>query len=193
MQIPFPVSSSSLGFSSFPVRDTDVRTPEHVPAPTLRRVSRDTSGEDRSSPSNGIPDSDVPELFLMKVSTAKHELTRSEFMRGYNASSSVTLPGYSGSMSDVALMRIALDNKLSPEQSGALLRIAEQRVINGTQNIVKTFTKIISGSGIKVTPASQSYYLSMVNQLAGGECAGLSHLLSLAVAEGKQQTFLSNL
>ncbi|WP_347402342.1 hypothetical protein [Pseudomonas sp. Marseille-Q1929] len=193
MQIPSPVSTSSPGFFTFPVRDTHVHTPERAHTPAPRRVPRDTSGQDPNAPSYGIPDSDVPELFQAKVITAKHELTRSEFMRGYNAPTSVTLPGYSASMSDVALMRIVLDHKLSPEQTGALLRIAEQRVINGAQNNVRTFTKVVSGSGIKITPAPQSYYLSMVNQLAGGECAGLSHLLSLAVAEGKQHTFLGNL
>ncbi|MTD17842.1 hypothetical protein GIR22_01605 [Pseudomonas sp. CCM 7891] len=90
-------------------------------------------------------------------------------------------------------MRLALDRSLSPDQLGALQRLMEQRVIKGTQNSVSLFTKVISGNGVKVTPMAQSFYLSLINQTFGGECAGVSHLLSLATAEGKQQTFMGNI
>lgn len=193
MQISSSVSVPSPVFSTSPVGDTGVHTPEQAHAPAARRTPRQVSGQVQPPLSAGIPDAEVPPLFLAKVNVAKLESTRSEFMQGYNAHNSVALPGYFPSMSDTALMRIALDQNLTAKQTGALQRMAEQRVINGSQNNVRTFTKVISGRGIKVTPLSQSYYLSMVNRLAGGECAGLSHLMSLAVAEGKQQTFLSNI
>ncbi|WP_411380368.1 hypothetical protein [Pseudomonas sp. MPB26] len=173
--------------------DTDAPSIVQKKAPEHSRPRRDTLGHDLAGPSNGILDDDVPELFQAKVTTAKHDFTREDYLRGYNTPSSIALPGYYSSMSDVALMRLAVDNQLSPEQIGALQRLAEQRVIKSVQDMISRFTKVISTHGVKVTPAPQSYYLSMVNQLAGGECAGLSHLLSLAVAEGKHQTFLSNL
>lgn len=40
---------------------------------------------------------------------------------------------------------------------------------------------------------AQSYYLSMVNETSGGECAGLSHLMTLAIGEGKSKVLLGNI
>lgn len=191
-------SASSTALSMFQspnLQNTDAPSAVQQRTPEQNRTRRDTSSasrQDRDAPSNGIPDTDVPELFQQKVATARHEFTRDDYLRGYNAPSSVALPGYHSSMSDVALMRLAVDNRLSPEQIGALQRLVEQRVINRSQQSVSQFTKRISTHGVKVTPAPQSYYLSMVNQASGGECAGFSHLLSLAAAQGKHQTFLSN-
>ena len=194
MRIPSSIALPTTQPADLP--DSDVPRALYKETPDHSRMRRDVpgaSGDDRHTHANGIPDADVPELFQAKVTFAKHEFTRAEYSRGYNAPASVALPGYSRSMSDVALMRLAVDNTLSPEQMGALQRLAEQRVINRTQSLLSTFTKVISTHGVKVTPAPQSYYLSMVNQLAEGECAGLSHIFSLAVAEGKHETFLSNL
>lgn len=196
MRVPSPNFLPTFQSGNLP--DSDTYASSTVPQKPLKqsRTRRDTSGasgHDQNVNSNGIPDEDVPALFQTKVALAKNEDTYGEYMKGYNAPSKVVLPDYQPSMSDVALMRIAVDNRLSAEQTGALQRLAEQRVINGSHYNVSTFTKVVSTQGVKITPAPQSYYLSMVNQSAGGECAGLSHLLSLAVAEGKQQNFLDNL
>ncbi|WP_294738019.1 hypothetical protein [uncultured Pseudomonas sp.] len=138
-------------------------------------------------------DEEVPSMFQAKVIQAKHGGDGDAYLRGYNAPSKVSLPGYFAAMSDVALMRLALDHHLSPEQLGALQRLSEQRVILGAQNNVSAYNKVLTGKGVSTTPTPQSYYLSMINQLSGGECAGFSHLLSLAVAEGKEHIFLGNI
>ncbi|MFL1558348.1 hypothetical protein [Pseudomonas sp. O11] len=140
-----------------------------------------------------IKDAEVPKHFIKKISDTKVGPAHSEFMQGFNRPSAVVIPGYSDKMSALALMRLALSPSITPEQVGALTRLNEQRFINTSHDHSRVFSKELSGSGVKVTPMPQGYYLSVINQLSEGECAGISHLLSLAVREGKQHIFLGNI
>ncbi|UII69139.1 hypothetical protein LVW35_15730 [Pseudomonas sp. HN11] len=115
------------------------------------------------------------------------------FMKGYKNPSAVTLPGYFKTMSDTALMRLAVDQQLSPEQMGALKFMVENRLNKDTLQSVSTFTKVVTEPGVKVTPAPQGFYLNVINQLCDGQCAGITHVLSLAIAKGKQDIFLGNI
>ncbi|WP_421556140.1 hypothetical protein [Pseudomonas kitaguniensis] len=192
--------SSSTASPSFaldlPVRDTSFLSSDSINVTQHRRPRRETAsvtGLDRDSPKEVVLDEDVPTLFHSKVIKAKYGAAGSDYVRGYNQPSSIDLPGYTASLSDTALMKLALDNQLSPEQIGALQRVSEQRVIKGAQNNVMLYNSVMTKPGVTTTPNPQSYYLSMINQLAGGECAGFSHLHSLAIAEGKHQVFLGNI
>ncbi|NVZ69315.1 hypothetical protein HX791_09050 [Pseudomonas costantinii] len=90
-------------------------------------------------------------------------------------------------------MRLALDHQLSPEQMGALKFLVEKRLVGDALEHVRAFSKVVADKGVKVTPMPQGFYLGVINQLSGGECAGISHLLSLAVAAGKEHIFLGNI
>lgn len=161
-------------------------------SPGGRRVRRDETGTPAPLPAAAVPDADVLKVFHNKVVQAKTGKQSSAYLKGYNTPSSVQLPGYFASMSDLALLRLGVDQSYSPEQLGALQRLSEQRLINDSQAFVSLFTKVMSGNGVKVTPMPQGYYLSMINKLSQGQCSGISHLLSLAAAEGKQHIFLGN-
>ncbi|NWA81177.1 calcium-binding protein [Pseudomonas sp. D2002] len=89
-------------------------------------------------------------------------------------------------------MRLALDPELSPQQMGALRYRLEQRLFLLPHDDARRFTKVMTDKGVNITPLPQDYYLAVINKLSDGQCAGFIHLLSLAVAEGKQDTFLSN-
>ncbi|CRM14560.1 hypothetical protein [Pseudomonas sp. 58 R 3] len=159
------------------------------------RTRRDTSTVEvrgRVTPPASLPDNKVLEHFVSKMSDAAVGPGHADFKQGYDTPSAVTLPGYSAKMSDLALMRLALNQPLSPQQLGALRYRVEQRLISGPHDDARIFTKVITDNGVKVTPLPQGYYLSLINKLSDGQCSGFCHLLSLAVAEGKQDTFLSN-
>lgn len=187
--------SSSAGVS-FRLDDELTRDPS-APHDTLQkspghsRVRREDT-EPTSPVSIVVKDEDVLKVVHDKVVQAKASPDSSAYLKGYNTPSSVSLPGYSAPMSDLELLRLAVDHPTTPEQLGAIQRLSEQRVIGDTQANVSLFSKVMSGKGVKVTPMSQSYYLSMINRLSPGQCSGISHLLSLAVAEGKQHVFLGN-
>lgn len=155
------------------------------------RTRRDTSTATASR--QVIPDEEVPAVFQAKVTQAKYGADADVYLKGYKAPTSVKLPDYSASMSQLALMRLALDNTLDPDQMGALQYWSEHRVMRAAGNNVAAYTSIMTKVGVTTTGNPQSYYLAIVNQLAGGECAGFSHLHSLAVAEGKEHIFLGNI
>lgn len=157
-----------------------------------RRDILNVEGRDRAAPPASVPDHEVLEHFVSKMSDAVTGSGHNEFKQGHDTPSAVALPGYSANMSDLALMRLALDQQLSPQQMGALRYLVEQRLISGPHDDARIFTKVITDKGVKVTALPQGYYLAMINKLSEGECAGFCHLLSLAVAEGKQDTFFSN-
>lgn len=178
-----------------PVVDTLTSPQEQQDPPVMDRTRRQVpraQGPGQPAFTAGMSDEEVLMIYQAKMSQGKLGVKSQDYRNGYETPSSVNLPGYVKSMNDVQLMRLALDQHFSPEQLGALQRIVEQRIISSVQNNVRVFSKIVSGEGVKLTPLPQSYFLSMVNQLSGGECAGFSHLLSLAVAEGKHHTFMSN-
>ena len=158
-----------------------------------RRQVPNTAGLPAAAPPVFIPDHAVPEHFISKVSQAKSGLDYESFMNGYNNPSAVVLPGYFKDMSNIQLMRLSLDQSLTPEQIGALKYLIEKRLGNETLKYVNLFTEIMTGDGVKVTPMPQSFYLRVINLLSQGECAGVSHLMSLAVAEGKEHIFLGNI
>lgn len=154
------------------------------------RVRRDTT---RVTPPVVTANEDVPEKFIIAIHNAQVGPDSDAFERGYKTPTKVTVPGLKEGLSKLALMRLGVDQQLSPEQWGALKGTIEQRDIKNSQNNAAIFTKVLSGPEVRITPIAQGFYLSLVNQLSEGECAGLTHLLSLAVAEGKQQVFLDNL
>ncbi len=190
-------SAASVYFSTeLPVSATSISIAEQPSAPVLSRPRRDTAlvtDYDRDAPKEIIPDEEVPARFHSHVIKAKYGAASSDYVRGYDQPASITLPGYNAALKGTALMKLALDNQLSPEQMGALQRISEQHVIEGAQKNVSLYTSVMTKAGVTTTPNPQSYYLSMINQLSGGECAGFSHALSLAVAEGKHHVFLGNI
>ncbi len=139
------------------------------------------------------PEKDLPIYFHAKVFYAK-QVDPQGYMKGYETPSSVKLPGYSASMSHAALMRLAKGSDFDSEQMGALRRLSEQRFrVPSYQTRVSVFTALLSDQDSRVTPMPQNYYLSLTNQQSLGECAGISYLLSLAVAEGKHHIFLGNI
>lgn len=171
---------------------SDFLTPYHEPknTPVKRRSRREA---DDVTPAVVIPDKDVPAAFMEKLDAASAGKGRDEFIKGYKSPTRAFLPGYDANMSDLALMRLALDQQLSPEQLGTLKRITETRLVGNSIENMHVFIKIVTDKGVKITPMSQGYYLSVISRLSNGECAGLIHLLSLAVAAGKQDVFLTNL
>lgn len=150
-----------------------------------------TMADDHEAASKAIPEQDVPKHFHAKVIGAR-QMDHSAFLKGYESPTTVKLPGYSATMTDVDLMRLALDKNLGPQQLGALWRLSEQRNTFPYQASVLQFTELMTGEKVKVTPMAQGYYLSFTNQASPGECAAISHLLALAVAEGKQHVLLGN-
>lgn len=174
-------------------RGTETSPP--VQAVEHSRTRRDTSSVEgryvETEPVH-VPDNKVLEHFVSKMSDAVTGPGHDDFKRGYDTPSAVSLPGHSPKMSNLALMRLALDQQLSPREMGALRYLVEQRLISIPLDDARIFTKVITDKGVKITPRPQGYYLSIINKLSGGRCAGFTHLLSLAVAEGKQDTFFSN-
>lgn len=160
------------------------------------RTRRDTTGSGGAvaiAPPVVVLDKDVPKHFIDNFSKAKAGADYEDFIKGYKTPSAVVLPGYVKNMSSIALMRLGVDQKLSPEQMGALKYLVEKRLVPSAMDYVRQFTKVVSEKGVTVTPLPQSFYLNVINQASGGQCAGISHLLSLAVAEGKQQVFIDNI
>jgi hypothetical protein len=148
---------------------------------------------EENEPGKHVPEKDLPIYFHSKVFYAEQADPRA-YMKGYEAPSAVKLPGYSASMSHEAFMRLAIDANFNPEQMGASRRLSEQRVtVPRYQTQVQAFARVLSDQDTRVTPMSQGYYLDFIHRNSPGECAGLSHLLSLAVAEGKQHIFLGNI
>ncbi len=160
------------------------------------RTRRDTTGSGGAvaiAPPVVVLDKDVPKHFIDNFSKAKAGVDYDDFIKGYKTPSAVVLPGYVKNMSSIALMRLGVDQKLSPEQMGALKYFVEKRLVPSAMDYVRQFTKIVSEKGVTVTPMPQSFYLNVINQMSDGQCAGISHLLSLAVTEGKQQVFIDNI
>lgn len=147
----------------------------------------------------GVPVAAVRETgsaddFFSKVESVKQSQGREAYMRGYNSPGSVPLPaGYSDLMSSSEFYKMALQPGVTDEQLGMLKHLAEKRTIIKTQERVMEFSNVVSGKETKLTPMPQSYYLAMINQSSDGECAGISHLLSLATREGKADIFLGNI
>lgn len=155
--------------------------------PERRRVRRDT-------PPVNIPETGVANDFFKKVEAVKQGQGRDAYMRGYHSPGRVPLPaGYSDSMSSSQFYKMALQPGVTDEQLGMLKFLAEKRSIKNAHNSVNVFSEIISSKEARLTPMPQSYYLSMINQSSRGECAGISHLLSLAMREGKADIFLGNI
>ncbi len=173
---------SADGFSALPEQQ------QRTFANSRRR--RDTTGDINSPVPVVIADKDVGKAYLQVVSDAKAGPDARAFSQGYNSPSKVALPGYFESMSDLQLMRLGL--QVTPEQLGALHRLAEKRDIQHIQDHIKLFTIVMTEKGTKVTPMPQGYYLSITNRLSEGECSAVSHLLALSIAEGKQHVFLGN-
>lgn len=172
-----------------PVNDYSADT-RHPPTP---REVVDRAVPTTAASTAVVPDSEVSEHFVQKISSANVGTDNDAFMRGYKNPSAVALPGYFKNMSDTELMRLAVDQQLSPEQAGALKFMVEGRLIEPNLDDVRTFTKVITDNGVKVTPMPQGFYLSVINQLSTGQCAGITHLMSLAIAEGKEHIFLGNI
>lgn len=158
-----------------------------------RRATSNVPKRDRSALPAIIKDVDVPLYFIQTMSDTKVGPGRNAFMKGYNTPSAVALPGYYAHMGETSLMRLALSQQITPEQLGALYRLSEQRLINDAHNDARVFTKVLTDSGTKVTPMPQGYYIAVINRLNEGDCAGITHILSLAAAEGKHQVFLGNI
>lgn len=191
--------SSFPAGSGFPIPGESANNLSNVPleqhsASAHNRVREDDPAavdDDYEAASKAIPEQDVPKHFHAKVIDARH-MDHSAYLKGYESPTAVKLPGYSATMSHVALMRLALDKHLGPQQLGALWRLSEQRSAFPYQAAVLQFTELMTGEKVKVTPMAQGYYLSFTNQASGGECAAISHLLAFAVAEGKQHVLLGN-
>ncbi|WP_395607601.1 hypothetical protein [Pseudomonas sp. B22129] len=171
-----------------PVNEYSIDT-RHPPTP---REDLDLAAPTTAAPPAVVPDDEVPMRFVQEISSAKTGGDNDAFMRGYKNPSAVTLPGYFKTMSDTALMRLAVDQKLSPEQAGALKFVVESRLIKPSLETIRAFTKVITENGVKVTPMPQGFYLEVINQLTAGQCSGITHLMSLAIAEGKEHIFLGN-
>ncbi|WDU65197.1 hypothetical protein LRS56_12505 [Pseudomonas poae] len=193
-----PATRTAPFFSDLDLYPRDTSTPpnEQHREGASERVRRHTSIAGGPPPSV-VPDDEVPALFRSEVVKAKQS-DHHAYERGYFIPAAVEIPGYYKTMSDQALMRLAVGGGLSPTQLGALQYYIEQRFtersqISGAQNDVKNFTAIMTAPGVRTTPIPQSYYLSIVNQLSKGECAGLVHLLSLAIAQGKEHILLGNI
>ncbi|NNA96637.1 hypothetical protein [Pseudomonas gessardii] len=159
----------------------------HNDVPERRRVRRDI-------PATAAPEMSSADDFFSKVEAVKQGQGREAYMRGYNSPGEVPLPdGYSDSMSSSQFYKMALKPGVTDEQLGMLKYLAEKRTIIMNQENVLKFADLVSSKETKLTPMPQSYYLSMINQSSGGQCAGIIHLLSLATIEGKADIFLGNI
>lgn len=140
----------------------------------------------RGVPAAAVRETGSADDFFSKVESVKQSQGREAYIRGYNSPGSVPLPaGYSDLMSSSEFYKMALQPGVTDEQLGMLKHLAEKRTIIKTQERVMEFSNVVSGKETKLTPMPQSYYLAMINQSSDGECAGISHLLSLATREGK--------
>lgn len=189
--VSLPTTQPLPGYVQPPRTETSplVQPAEHS---RTRRDTTNVEGLDPAAAPVSVPDHEVLEHFVSRMSDAVVGPGHKDFKQGYATPSAVALPGYSANMNDLALMRLAVDQQLSPQQMGALRYLVEQRLISGPHTDARIFTKVITDKGVKVTPLPQAYYLAVINKLSTGECTGYTHLLSLAVAEGKQDTFFSN-
>ncbi len=199
-----PLSSTRVApfFSELDIRPREtsaLSNEQHrEPVPNhVRRHSFMAQGRDGNGAPGILSDHEVPAFFQSEVVKAKQS-DHQAYEHGYVIPSTIDIPGYHNAMDEYDLMRLAEKGGLSPAQLGALQyyverRVAERATITSAQQDVRRFTQIITAEGVRTTPTPQSYYLSIVNHLSKGECAGLVHLMSLAIEQGKEQILLGNI
>lgn len=147
----------------------------------------------------------APELLIDRAQGSnnaafRHILTRAQspanavaYQRGLTQGTPHSLPGYDANISSNHLVSIALNNHLSPEQLGALVKELTARRIEEAKAVSAALKHDVYKPDVHFTPVSQIDYLARTDITSRGHCAGLSNLMALAIMLGKEDELMNNL
>lgn len=131
--------------------------------------------------------------FRHLLTNAQSPANAAAYQRGLAQGSPHSLPGYNANISSEQLVNIALNNHLTPEQLGTLVKALTARKIDDAKYISAVLKNDVQAPGVHFTPVSQVDYLARVNITSNGQCAGLSNLMALAIMLGKEDELMQNL
>ncbi len=115
------------------------------------------------------------------------------FEQGYLSGNPQTIPGFSNNMKAADIMKLAGNKNLTAEQAGMLLKKYDDIAYELGRSGSARFIDNIEPRFGNVIPMPQVVYFSQTGQLSDGQCAALSRAMATAVAEGKDQTLLTNM
>ncbi|XMB51425.1 hypothetical protein QQ999_08970 [Pseudomonas fluorescens] len=131
--------------------------------------------------------------FRHLLNAAQSPTNAAAYQRGLTQGSPFDLPGFHVHMSSDDLVRIALNNHLTPEQMGTLVREIKALRIEEAKLVVSNLKHDVRAPDVTFIDVSQIDYLARTDITSTGHCAGLSNLMALAVMLGKEDELIKNI
>lgn len=133
------------------------------------------------------------EGFKQNLERAQQPQNRSDFNRGYDHGEVTKLRNYHPNISGRGLIELISDPSLTAEEIGILAKQIKLKAIEEAKYASQLLNADVKAPGVQLTPASQHHYLAHVDPASRGECAAMANTMAMAIEQGKEDLFLTNL
>ena len=133
------------------------------------------------------------EGFKQNLERAQQPQNRSDFNRGYDHGDVTKLRKYRPNISSSGLIELISDPSRTTEEIGMLAKQIKLKAIEEAKYASQLLNADVKAPGVQLTPASQHHYLAHVDPASRGECAAMANTMAMAIEQGKEDLFLTNL